>query len=227
MPWKRPTIPERALAAAESLAQLVLRAPAILVHMPSHIYSRIGDFDAAALANEKAAAVDRAYINRFKVKGIYAMMYFSHNLHFLAVAHAMQGRFSDAASASEQLANHVGPHVQDMPMLEFFLPTATLIQVRFQRWDDILASKAPDEKLTIVKSVWHYARGLAFTAQGKVKEAQQELAVMGKLYQAGMPEDLQFGARNLAKKVPGDSRRGAAGQDRPGPKRPHKGDCVA
>jgi tetratricopeptide (TPR) repeat protein len=191
--------PERALAAAHRLEKL---APAAghLVHMPSHIYIRLGDFAAAARANEQAAAVDHAYITRFGIKGIYPMMYYSHNLHFLAVAHATQGRYADAKKAADQLAAHVGPHVHDMPMLEFFLPTPTLIQLRCQRWDDILASPKPAAGLTIARSLWHYGRGLALHVRGKTKDAEQELAALQKLHQA-MPEDLAYGNRNLAKKV--------------------------
>jgi tetratricopeptide (TPR) repeat protein len=192
-------LPERALSAADRLREL---APAAghLVHMPSHIYIRVGDFATAARANEKAAAVDHAYITRFGVKGVYPMMYYSHNLHFLAVAHAFQGRHADAKKAADKLSAHVGPHVHDMPMLEFFLPTATLVQVRFRRWDDVLADPEPDGKLTIVRCVRHYARGLAFAAQGKTKDASEELAAFTKLHQA-MPADLKYGDRNLAKHV--------------------------
>jgi tetratricopeptide (TPR) repeat protein len=191
--------PERALAAADRLRDL---APAggHLVHMPSHIYIRVGDFAAAARANEKAAAVDHAYITRFGVKGVYPMMYYSHNLHFLAVAHCFQGRYADAKKAADKLSAHVGPHVDAMPMLEFFLPTATLVQVRFRRWDDILATPEPDGKRTIVRCIRHYARGLAFIAQGKTKDARAELAAFTKLHGA-MPEDLKYGDRNVANHV--------------------------
>lgn len=190
---------ERALGVADRLGGL---APAAghLVHMPSHIYIRVGDFAAAVRANEKAAAADRAYLDKSKVQGIYPMMYYSHNLHFLAVANAMQGRYTEAKKAADQLAAHVGPHAKDMPMLEFFLPTPTLIQVRFHRWDDILASPAPDAKLRITRSLWHFARGLALAAQDKTAKAQAELDALRKIHGA-MPEDLAYGSRNLAKNV--------------------------
>jgi tetratricopeptide (TPR) repeat protein len=191
--------PERALAAADRLRALAPGA-GHLVHMPSHIYIRVGDFAEAARANEKAADVDHAYIKRFGVMGVYPMMYYSHNLHFLAVAHGFQGRYADAMKAADKLSAHVGPHVHDMPMLEFFLPTATLVQVRFRRWDDILAAPEPDARLTIVRCIRHYARGLAFIAQGNTKEARAELAAFTKLYQA-LPTDLKYGDRNAAKHV--------------------------
>jgi tetratricopeptide (TPR) repeat protein len=191
--------PERALAAADRLRSLVPRA-GHLVHMPSHIYMRTGDYESAVLANEKAAALDHAYITKFNVQGIYPMMYYSHNLHFLAAAQAMQGRYADAAAAAAKLAAHVGPHAGEMPMLEFFVATPILIDVRFNRWDEILLIKPPEDKLTIVKTLWHYGRGLAQLAKGDLKGSQTELDAMKKLQKA-MPEDLKYGPLNLAQKV--------------------------
>ena len=191
--------PERGLPAADRLTKLAPGA-GHLVHMPSHIYIRVGEFTAAARSNEEAAAVDKRYIDRFQVHGVYPMMYYSHNLHFLAVAHAMQGRFADARKAADQLGAHVGPHVKDMPMLEFFLPTSTLILVRFQRWDAILKLPEPDARQPIMRSIWHFARGSAYASQGKFKETKYELKSLENVYQA-IPDDLAYGDRNKAKKV--------------------------
>jgi tetratricopeptide (TPR) repeat protein len=191
--------PERGLGVADRLGGLAPGA-GHLVHMPSHIYIRVGDFAAAARANEKAVAADQAYLEKSKAQGIYRMMYYSHNLHFLAVANAMQGRYTAGKKAADQLAAHVSPHAKDMPMLEFFLPTPILIQVRFHRWADILASPAPAADLRITRALWHFARGLALVAQDKTAAAQAELDALRKIQQA-MPEDLTYGNRNLAKKV--------------------------
>src|SRR3990172_7452568 len=165
--------PERALPSAERLKTL---APAAghLVHMPAHIYMRTGDYKSAAQRNKVAAEVDQAYIKSSGVQGVYPLMYYSHNLHFLAVAYAMEGRFSDAKKAADQLEAHVGPHVKGMPMLEFFMPTSTLILVRFQRWGDILESPKPNPNMSITNAMWHFARGMAYATTGKVKEAESE-----------------------------------------------------
>ncbi|MCI0684819.1 MAG: hypothetical protein L0Y71_22205 [Gemmataceae bacterium] len=191
--------PERGLPAAHALEGL---APAAghLVHMPSHIYIRVGDYDAAARANQKAAAADRAYLEKFKVRGVYPMMYYSHNLHFLAVAHAMQGRFADSKKAADQLAAHVGPHVAEMPMLEFFLPTPMLTLVRFQRWDDVLAQPAPPAKQPITKTIWHFGRGCALVAQGQHDDAAKELDALRATLKE-IPGDTPYGDRNKATKV--------------------------
>jgi hypothetical protein len=166
--------PERALAYAPRLPSLI-PAAGHLVHMPAHIYARTGDYEAAALSNKDAARVDEAYM---KVEGssrLYPAMYYSHNLHFLAIAESMSGRFGGAMSAARQLDAHVGPHLKAMPMLEGFMTVSPLLLVRFNRWDDIEKLPAPDKSLLGTTAVWHFARGIAFNARGRTKDAAAEL----------------------------------------------------
>src|SRR5712692_10591453 len=165
--------PDRALAGANRLAAL---APAAghLVHMPAHIYIRTGYYDAAVKTNEQAAAADRAYIEASGVQGIYPMMYYSHNLHFIAISAGMTGQFSEAKRAANQLADNVRPHVKDMPPLEPFMTIPTAVLVRFHHWHDILQLPVPDPSMKIETSFWHFARGLAFAGTGKLSEAQAE-----------------------------------------------------
>jgi len=122
--------PERALAGANRLAAL---APAAghIVHMPAHVYIRTGDYAAAVKTNEAAAIADRAYIKSSGAQGLYPMMYYSHNLHFLAYAACMSGNFREAQSAAQKLVANVRPHVKHMPMLEAFLPTPYLVLIAF------------------------------------------------------------------------------------------------
>ncbi len=112
--------PERALAYAPKLGKL-MPAAGHLVHMPAHIYARTGDYENAARSNEDAAAADRAYIAASGTQGVYPLMYYSHNLHFLAIACSIEGRFADAMKAAKQLEANVGPHLKEMPMLEGFM----------------------------------------------------------------------------------------------------------
>jgi tetratricopeptide (TPR) repeat protein len=192
--------PERALPSADRLRTL---APAAghLVHMPAHIYMRVGDYAAAARSNEQAVAADEAYFNRYgPVDGIYPMMYFSHNLHFLAAAHAMQGRYADAKRAADKLVAHVGPHVKDMPMLEGFLPTPLLIQVRFRRWQDLLSARAPPAGQPIHMAIWHYGRGVAHAAQGRLDQARAECEALAKLKQE-LPAGAMYSPVNSANDV--------------------------
>ncbi|HTK95161.1 MAG TPA: hypothetical protein VL382_05945, partial [Terriglobales bacterium] len=169
--------PERALAYADHLGAL---APASghLVHMPAHTYIRTGDFDAAAIANEKAAKADEAYIKRANLKGIYPLMYYSHNLHFLASAYSSDGRLADALRSATRLENNVAPHIKDMPMLEGFIPTRYWVLARFHRWDDILKLPAPPAGRAFQGMMWHYARGMAMAGKGNVAGAEKEHAAL-------------------------------------------------
>jgi tetratricopeptide (TPR) repeat protein len=179
--------PERALASAARLAGL---APAAghLVHMPTHIYFRTGDFDEAARLNVMAAEADRKYLARSKAEGMYPMMYYSHNMHFEAYAHSMAGRFTDAMKAARQLEEHAAPHARMMSMVEAFLPTSTYMLVRFRKWDDVMKLPEPAADLLYARANWHYARGMAMAARGDVAAAQKELEAMRTL-NAKLPED--------------------------------------
>src|SRR5437899_3755267 len=156
--------PERALAGANKLASL---APAAghIVHMPAHIYIRTGDYESAVKTNEEAAAVDRAYIKASGVQGIYPMMYYSHNLHFIAMCAAMNGNYAEAKKNADMLAAHVAPGVKDMPPLEGFMTIPMAVDVRFHKWDTILAMKQPDASMQITTVFWHFARGMALAGQ--------------------------------------------------------------
>lgn len=165
--------PERALAAANRLAAL---APAAghLVHMPGHVYIRTGDFEAAVKTNQLAAAADRAYMQANGAQGMYPAMYYSHNLHFIAACSSMNGNYAEARKAAEMLAAHVGPMVKDIPPLEGFMTVPLAVEVRFQKWDQILATPQPAAAMQTTTVYWHFARGMALAAKGRVAEAETE-----------------------------------------------------
>ncbi len=162
--------PERALKSANRLETL---APASghLLHMPAHIYFRVGDYHKAMLSNVQAIAQDEAYIQKNHDQGIYPLMYYNHNIHFLAVASAMAGNYQDAIAAAEKLVANATPFVQDFPMIEGYLGTKILIQVRFNDWDAIVKTPAPDAKLAINRALWYFAQGMANAATGKLEDA--------------------------------------------------------
>src|SRR5262249_18536172 len=164
---------ERGLPCAQRL-QSLLPSAGHLVHMPAHIYMRVGDYAAAGRSNEQAIAADLAYIKKYDVKGVYPMMYYPHNIHFLPAARCFQGRGADAQKAADLLAGSVGPHVEDMPMLEGFLLMQPMVLVRFNRWEDMLTAKLPDDKRPLTRAAWHFARASAYLAQGKADQADRE-----------------------------------------------------
>jgi tetratricopeptide (TPR) repeat protein len=177
--------PERGLAAAYRLGGLAPSA-GHLVHMPSHIYLRTGDWDEAVKSNDLAIIADRNYITKSGASGIYPLMYYNHNVHMLASSHASHGNFAGAWQAAQDLAKNVGPNVAPMPMLEMFMPYPLITLTRFQKWDEVMKYPKPAEPMLITTAYWYFARGMALANTGKAADAEKELAAM----------------REVAKKIP-------------------------
>ncbi len=168
--------PERGLASAARLERL---APAAghLVHMPAHIYARVGDHVAAARCNEAAAAADRKFMAETHAQGLYPLMYYSHNLQFLAYAACMDGNFNEARDAAAKLVANVAPAAKTMAMLQGYLHTPVLVLLAFEKWSDILKLPAPDPALPVSAAVWHFARAMAQANLGEtVGAAEEQLA---------------------------------------------------
>ncbi|HTG14511.1 MAG TPA: hypothetical protein VK747_04505, partial [Blastocatellia bacterium] len=167
--------PELALPSAARLMGVV---PGIghLVHMPGHIFMRVGDYELAAFTNERAVAADQAYMKLTGVEpNVYTLGYYSHNIHFIAMANAAQGRFEDASRAANLLAANAAPAVQVMPMMaDYFMPVQLYVLLRFQRWDEILKSSAPAPQLVFLNAFWRYARASALAAKGNKEDARKE-----------------------------------------------------
>jgi len=186
---------ERALPSANRLGGLAPKA-GHLVHMPSHVYIRTGDYNEAANSNADAIVADREYIARSGVKGVYTMMYYNHNIHFLASANAMKGRYADAMKSAKELEASVQPNVKAMPMLEMFMPYTTVTLVRFGKWDEILKAPKPAAELKITAAFWHYARGTAYVALNQVPNAEVEYRALQEVIKT-VPADAPMG-NNLA-----------------------------
>ena len=166
--------PERALSCAERLPDLAPGA-GHLVHMPSHIYIRVGQYDKAVERNTHAVSADQHYLEGRPVSGIYPLGYYSHNIHFLWAALTMQGRSAKAFKAAQDLRAAVPlDAVRQAPELEFYIPTMVLSFVRFGQWDDILRQPQPPADLIYSTGLWHYSRGVAFVASGQPAQAEAE-----------------------------------------------------
>src|ERR1041384_6109322 len=183
--------PERALP---SVAKLPAQVPAAghLVHMPAHIYERTGDCGARAESNRAAAGADETYIKSRGGQGMYPLMYYNHNLHFECIAETMAGRYAAAIVAARRLAANVAPSVKDVPMLESFMPTPTLVLVRFRRWDEISKLPQPARELPITVALWHFARGVAAAANGRLTDADNEQRAFADVVKT-IPADASFG----------------------------------
>ena len=180
--------PEKGLPSAARLGALVPGA-GHLVHMPSHIYIRTGRYAEAAEANRQAIAVDERYIAAVQPEGVYPMMYYPHNIHFLSAAASMEGRSAEAIRAAREVSAKAPPEMaRQMPMVEYFTPMAYFALARFGRWEEILAEPAPPDDLHYDAAMWHYARGLAFAATGRFADAEHERAALNSAAAAVPPD---------------------------------------
>jgi hypothetical protein len=183
--------PERAEPYADRLGKLVPGA-GHLVHMPSHIYIRIGRYHDAAEVNAKAAAIDAAYIEKYDIQGPYRMMYYPHNIHFFWAAATLEGRSKEALQAARDFSAKLPVEmVRQMPMVEGFFPTYLFALVRFGKWQEILKQPAPPADLKYSTGMWHYARGWAFAATKQLKKAAAEHAKLAAIA-AATPPDLRI-----------------------------------
>lgn len=187
--------PDRALASAGRLPGL---APAAghLVHMPAHVYARVGDHAKAADANRGGASADREYFKTAPSDTFYAMAYYAHNLHFLADSEMMRGRLGAAKTAAADLVAQLGPHAAMMPMVESMIAMQHSVLLRFNRGDEILAAPAPAADRPVETAWWRFARGVAFARQGKVAEATAERTALQAAAKV-VPASALFGGTGL------------------------------
>jgi tetratricopeptide (TPR) repeat protein len=182
---------ERALPSAARLGKIAPKA-GHLVHMPSHVYIRTGDYVEAAQSNADAIAADREYIAKTGAQGVYTLMYYNHNIHFLASANAMKGRYADSIKAARELESSVKPHLKAMPMLEMFAPYPIVAMVRFRKWDEVLKEPAPEPELKITTAFWHLARGMSYSASEQLANAESELEALRSVIKT-VPADAPLG----------------------------------
>jgi len=177
--------PEQGIPSADRLTGYAPQA-GHLVHMPAHIYMRVGQYSEAELANRLAVKADRSYIRHCAAQGFYPGAYYPHNEHFLWYATFFQGRSAEALAAANTCAqvaleNYCGAKkAVEGPRLRH-LPWLTL--VRFGRWDDVLKVAQPPSMndFLIDRAMWHFSRGLVFAAQQQPEKAKSEHAEMAKL----------------------------------------------
>ncbi len=167
--------PELAEAGAERLRKLAPGA-GHLVHMPSHIFRRIGRYEDASKSNEDATAADEDYITQCRAQGVYPLAYYPHNIHFLWDSATMEGRSQVAIEAARKAASSIPADAwREVPLLHQFLVTPLFAYTRFGEWDSVLNEPRPPDDSLFWTGVWYYARGLAYTATGKPDEANLEL----------------------------------------------------
>jgi tetratricopeptide (TPR) repeat protein len=205
--------PKKAESAADRLGPLAPGA-GHLVHMPSHIYIRLGRYYDAAVANIKAGEADTSYIAQCQAQGVYPLLYHPHNWHFLWSSASFGGKSEWARRGALKTRELMGTHRHDDPafgpIIQHFWLTPYYDDVRFGRWDEILAYPRPEEA-PYTLSMWHYARGMALAAKGNLTAASSELQELRK--QAANPElaKVQVSVRNNASQLAAIAERVLAG----------------
>lgn len=173
--------PFKAEQAADRL-QTLMPAAGHMVHMPAHIYQRVGRYADAARSNELAIAADEDYISQCRAQGLYPMAYYPHNLHFLWFAATADGRSKVAIEAARKAASRVDDEtLKAVPLLAGFRVVPYFALTRFGKWDEMLREPEPPETSAYLRGQWHYARGTAFLGKGQTTEAEQELAKLNEL----------------------------------------------
>ena len=169
--------PKKAETAADRLIRLV-PGSGHLVHMPSHIYVRVGRYHDAAVTNQNAITVDDDYVTQCHAQGVYPLAYMPHNRHFLWFAATLEGNQKIADAAAKKLAAGIDPEMMRQPglgTLQHFYSIPFFTMTRFGEWQEILQTAQPDADLKYPTGLWHYARGLAYAHQNKFSEAKAEL----------------------------------------------------
>ncbi len=183
--------PELAEAAAERLWTLAPGA-GHLVHMPSHIFRRIGRYADASRSNQDAIAADEDYITQCRAQGVYPLAYYPHNIHFLWDSATMEGRRAVAIEAARKSAASIPDGAwREVPLLHQFVVAPLLAYVRFGDWEAILAEPRPPEDSLFWTGTWHYARGLAFTSQGRLVAADEERQALERIAAQDTLKDLR------------------------------------
>jgi tetratricopeptide (TPR) repeat protein len=177
------TDPRKAESEADRLVPLMPGA-GHMVHMPAHIYQRVGRHADVVRVNLLAAKADEEYIAACKAQGLYPLAYYPHNLHFIWMGASASGQKSLALDSARKLAGAVpADALAAAPILQGFLVVPYWAMVRFSEWDQILAEKAPAYSTPFTQSAWRYARAMALVAKDRVDEAERELETMQTLVQ--------------------------------------------
>jgi tetratricopeptide (TPR) repeat protein len=167
--------PDIGVESADKLASLMPGAGHI-VHMPSHIYIRVGRYKDAVISNQKAILADEDYISQCFAQGLYPLGYYPHNIHFLWSSASLLGASDIAIDAAKKTAEKVPVgEFLEMTFLQDFASTPMLAYTRFGKWNEILTIPAPNSKIKHLNLMRHYARGIAFIRKGNIDEAQEEL----------------------------------------------------
>ena len=193
--------PDLAVPSADRLGTL-MPAAGHLVHMPSHIYIRVGRYQDAVKANQDAILADEDYISQCYAQGMYPLAYYPHNVHFLWSAASLLGDSKTAIDAARKTAEKVPVgEMANLPFLEDFASVPLLAYARFGKWNEILTIPYQGDAYKHLKLIRHYARGLAFVRKNNLKEAKEELEALEQMKADPALEELVANYTNPSSRI--------------------------
>lgn len=185
-------IPEKALAVAERLGNMV-PASGHMIHMPSHIYTRVNMWDRSITQNELAMEADIRYRKISPDQGI-QHMYMVHNNHILAYSAMMIGHKNEALDASRHMWTDIPKDKLEVltPGIDIWMCSVYDVQKRFGLWDELLEEPAPPEFMPITSAMWRAHRAIAYAAKKNFDAAETEYAEFKELYNSTPPQKFLF-----------------------------------
>ena len=188
--------PERGEKHADMLGDLMPGAGHI-VHMPSHIYMRLGRYTDSYEANRRAVKADEGYITQCRSQGIYPLNYYPHNIHFMAWSAMFQGHPKQALDAARKIVEKVPPDLAAnknvWALYETFLSQPMFVMVRFGMWEKMLAEPKPNVESQFITGIWHYGRALAYIHSNQLIRAHRELRALDSVREIMSKEDHYIG----------------------------------
>jgi len=173
--------PEKGLEAVGKLLNL-LPAAGHLVHMPAHIYVRTGHYHKGVEATELAFNADSTYIAQCKVQGAYPLLYYPHNVHFLAACAFFEGNSKKAMEAAWTVSRKTDKvMLGESVSIQHYYIIPYYVMVQLGKWEDIMKLPPPGESMKYPVAIWHYARGMALAAKGNIEAAQAENDALQKI----------------------------------------------
>ncbi|GAB2594121.1 tetratricopeptide repeat protein [Spirosoma areae] len=176
--------PERGLKSAAILSKVAPKA-SHLVHMPSHIYIRTGDYHEGSLSNWQSVKVDSVYLMGIYAQGAFPLNYFPHNYHFLVATATLEGNYQWAMASAWKVAENTKKTLMAEPgwsTLQHYYTIPYHVAIKFARWDELLRMcQADTVRLTYPTAIRHYARGLALVGKHQLPQARLELQQLDKL----------------------------------------------
>lgn len=170
--------PERANSSARAFDDGLVSGAGHLLHMPSHIYIRTGEYHKGTLANIAAVKADSTYVTKCHAQGVYPLAYYPHNYHFMAATATLEGNSQWAMIGANKVSSHIHPDImkaEGWGTLQHYYVIPYYVAVKLGKWDNILSRKLETFNLNYPEAIKHYAEGMAYLNTNNMNAAKEKL----------------------------------------------------